>query len=220
MDQHDNERLAEPTKPKGWRVIWNISGALVLGALGNGVWEALVRPGFGWLGTTMSAIASRFDSEVFASAALDPTPVPAVALLMLICTIPFTLSGLLLGLVLRFQRIDQIFNRRLKRLKVAVGRDAALRRVLQRMAVFFSIGLFGLGVLAFVAFSIQNKATLVWRMFHANLDIVTPYISDDHRRQLVSRFRTMKTEADFLSLRKELDAAVPKTGRPLDWTGT
>lgn len=221
VNMEDNVSDTQSISPRriGPRFPWKIVGTLILGALGNGVWEALVKPGFGWVGQLMNAVASRFDSQVFTSAALDPTPVAALAVLMLVCMTPFAVSGLLFGLVVRIPILDPLIHRSVIKMEASIGTEKALRRLLKRTALIAACAIFSLGIVSFIAFSIQNKATVVWRRFHANLDIVTPHITDNNRETLIAKFRLMKSDADFNDLRQLLDSAAAREGKSLDWTG-
>ena len=219
MDEKMKDEQAPAPKKKGMRAIWNITAALLLGALGNGVWEALVRPGFGWAGQVMNSIASRFDSEVFSSAALDPTPLPGLALLMLACTAPFAIAGLVMGFSFEFAPLEKLLGRARESLEVSSGKERARRTILKLAAGVLTAAMLTLGTVALVAFSIQNKATIVWRVFNANLDVATPYMTDDERKQLFSRFRAMSSKEEFTQLQKELDTTVEKHGKRLTWWG-
>ncbi len=84
------------------RVTFSILGAILLGAIGSGVWEVIAKPGLSRTGRFFLSLftlgSTKLRDASYASAALDPTPLPA--LLVLFVIVPM-FPAFLLGVFLR-----------------------------------------------------------------------------------------------------------------------
>src|SRR5687767_12868838 len=90
----------KPTKKPFYKAVLGVLGVLLLAGLGNGVWELLYRPGIGVLGRMAGAIADRMDAAVYSGAALDPTPLSSLMLLVLVLGVAGATG--IIALVLQF----------------------------------------------------------------------------------------------------------------------
>jgi hypothetical protein len=81
------------------------------------------------------------------------------------------------------------------------------------------LALFGLGlyVLGQVGFSIVNDSVLVWRVFHRNLAICRPILSDTESQGLISSFAEMRTRADYERIRDRMNGIARGRGKELEW---
>ena len=182
--------------------------SIFLGVVGSGLWDILFRPGFGWLSQTLFE-AFTFGSESlqdlsYESAALDPRPLPSLLLLLFS---PAVFSGVFLGLVMRRMR-------RTREILTGEKNQPNLRRV--QILGYFLLGFFT--TLAFIgvfSVSVVNKSVAVWRIFHTNLEIVSPYITDAEKETLNSEFRSIKSKSDYEALSQQLVSIAKKNDIPL-----
>jgi len=75
------------------RAVLAVIGAIILGAIGSGLWEMIAKPGLSSLGRLFLTLVT-FGSEsarnnAYADAALDPTAIPSLVLLLQFSAIPF-----------------------------------------------------------------------------------------------------------------------------------
>jgi hypothetical protein len=67
--------------------------------------------------------------------------------------------------------------------------------------------LYAVGVLiGVIGFAVHNQSVIIWRIFHAELKIISPYISPMEERILLSRFSSVKARSDYLPIQAQLES--------------
>jgi hypothetical protein len=78
------------------RIIYYILSAIILGAIGSGVWEIIAKPGLTTLSRTILDIltfgSKTLKDAAYSSAAMNPTPLPSLILLSATKIIPFLIA--------------------------------------------------------------------------------------------------------------------------------
>jgi hypothetical protein len=219
------------------RLVVTAFSTVLLGAVGSGIWELVARPGLTTVSTAiikmLSLVSKSFRDNLYESAALDPTPIPPLIFLMLV---PFSVLFISLLITVKdFQRgvagRDGYQNSRYSVIrrdkgvpdkggkgvpgqKYAVrehleGFNKTRRRIRGTSALFVCIQLVVV-VYAFGAFAVINQAVFVRRTFLANMQILGPYLSGEEEKYIRSRFASMRTREDFLSIEQELSGVANK----------
>lgn len=200
------------------RSIWSkpapftLLGVLFLGLVGSLLYDLVVKPGLssvGRLSLSLITLGSRsLRDAAYSSAALDPTPTSAlillygglVALLLLPADVLIRrrkkTDGALRGLVSplgasKQALLDEIAKgaRRIRRLKIIF------------LAVFVPYWL-----ALMIALMVHDQSVLIWRVFHTNLAILTPKLSDEERGQFLADFAAMKNRDDYTSLKIKMSS--------------
>ena len=100
------------------QVLGGIAGAIILGAIGSGVWERLLSPALSWLSTStaalLSSMSSAYEESIYVRAARDATDLYPMRLGMLILVLVGL--ALLVGIGLRAFSGTQLELRTQKRL--------------------------------------------------------------------------------------------------------
>jgi hypothetical protein len=209
-----------------FKVSLGLVGALAIAGLGNGVWELLYRPGIGVLGRSASAIAGRMEAAVYTSAALDPTSISSLIVLLLIlglaaaATVASVIAVFIFPKLFKRQffppdphdhQTEQSYLQALDAYEKASNKRRKLRRAALVAAALYVVG-FG-----FLVFSTQSESILVWRTFHQNLDICAPYLDEQQRLQIQAAFRQIKSKPDFEAIKLQLDHVAEQNSLKLEW---
>jgi len=59
-------------------------------------------------------------------------------------------------------------------------------------------------VLVFVPLTVFNQSVVAWRVFHANIEIVRPYVSSRELFKITSSFAAMTSEQEYLLIDAKL----------------
>jgi hypothetical protein len=168
-------------------------------------------------------MSSRFEGEVYSSAALDPTPLPGLILLLMLCLVPllFATTFFMVGFVepVMQRMIIKSAKKMLDGVSDRAHRVHLLERKRKGVALSGVVVMVLFGVLTFVGFTLQNNATKVWRAFNANLEIVAAHQTDAESKLARAQFRQMKSKADFERLQVQLDRGAQRSGVTLEWYG-
>src|SRR2546423_480145 len=77
-------------------VVWAILGAIILGAIGSGLWDMLAKPGLGTVGRLLLNIVTLGSKTIrdaaYSSAALNPTALPSLIFLAVGSFLPLYLA--------------------------------------------------------------------------------------------------------------------------------
>ena len=205
------------------RLAGTIVATIFLGAVGSGIWELMFRPGLSTAGALLASISTRFESEVYSTAALDPTPVPGLILLLMVCSLPFLAAIMLLMVAF----VDPVIVRMVakskkKMLEGATTKEHRFRLLSRRrkaVALIAATMLFGFGAISYVGYTLENEATIVWRTFNANFEVVAAHQTEPENKGLRAQFRQMKNKADFERLQTQMNQAAQRNGASLEWYG-
>lgn len=197
-----------------------ILGTLLLGAIGSGIWETLFRPGLQQVGSFITRVSQQADAAVFTSAALDPTPVPGLLLLMLLTLIPLFAGAWMLSMGFFMPWFSSKAGGWYRGIVRSGSREQVRRKLLWRLRILailgFLLSLLMCGLL-YSGFQVANEAVLVWRVFHRNLAISAPHVTESDRRALVAQFRAMESRSDFRALTAKMDGLLAMKSVKLQW---
>jgi hypothetical protein len=192
-------------------------GVLMLGIVGSTFYDLLVKPGlstFGRLFLDVVTLGSQTAKDyAYASAALDPTPVTSLYLLQI-----FLIMACLPAERMIERRIskNKTFKRKLSEtpdnqkiafLKGEVGKLKWKVRILE--FIFWTTFIPWL-MAAIIAFSVHNQSVLIWRVFNADIAIITPHASDSEIKRLRSLFCSMKNRNDYIAIKNAINSIAEK----------
>lgn len=195
-------------------VIGGIALTLILSVIGSGLWDLLFKPGITVVGRTLLAIAT-FGSETirdlaYASAALDPTPLPALSVFLIASWFPLFSASFLIGNMAGGRSGDK---------SVQDARDTAsgdndklislleskLDKLKRRRNWFVGISLLIVCLFSLTAGAVLSQSVAIWRVFHANVAICSPYISELEEKQFKARFASMVNRQEYLAISNDLN---------------
>jgi hypothetical protein len=216
-EQANNEK--EDRKQK---IIQSVVGTIVLGALGSGLWELFAKPGLSRLGrsilTTLTLGSERVRDLAYASAALDPYPLPALIIFYLLAFIPlhFALKDFLdeyLKLPLRQKLIKAYEQAKNSAEGDAVPLKEWIRPKRRKLFWAMMLGYLLVVVYSLVGVNIINQAIVIRRTFTANLAICSPYISYVEEKRFIARFAAVQARSEYIPINNDLQkiAVINKT---------
>ena len=198
--------------PRRHRFVVAAITTLLLGAIGSGIWETLLKPGVGGLGRFVLSVlalgSSRLRDLAYQSAALDPTSLPSLLIAMSLAIIPLTLlfgwGGSFLG---------SSIIKRIERRALAQGKPktAILRTTSRTLNILLVSTNLLLGGILLTEFAVVNQAVLIWRVFHANLAVCAPTLSPEQEKAFKAKFAGMRSRADFQTIDRDLRDQAAKT---------
>jgi hypothetical protein len=221
MEQEPSPTNAETRNFR--RLAGTVVATIFLGAVGSGIWEIMFRPGLSTAGALLASISTRFEQEIYSTAALDPTPVPGLILLLMLCLLPLFVATSFFMLAFVEPVIARMVAKSTKKMLEGVSTREHRNRMLNRrrkgvaLLGMMVMGVFG--TLTYVGFALQNEATMVWRTFNANLEVVAARQTDSETKLLRAQFRQMKNRADFERLQLLMNQAAQRSGVGLEWYG-
>ncbi len=215
----------EPVSSK--KSIWSkqapitIAGVVLLGIIGSTLYDLLVKPGltkFGRFALDVLTLGSKrlLDSS-YASASLDPNPVTGLLLLqgaLLAASYP---AFVMLGKWVAERERDKI-EQRTKDLpegdvNAAIERERdRLSKKVKRLTLSFWIMFLPWILMAVLAFSVHNQSVLVWRVFNANLVIISPKATPVEIAQFRAKFASMKSKSDYVTLSNTMSTLAKERG--------
>jgi hypothetical protein len=174
--------------------------SVVLGALGSGLWEWLVKPSLLWVshfGLNIATLGiSSFKDSIYEEVALGFHEAPSLRLYLAICSfLPCFLLGVLSGVVAA---------RRSMRRSLEAKSETMFWKVMTRMARPTFIVMIFLIVFSMVQ---ANQSVYVNRAithFHVLIEISRPYISDEQYRRYKSQFAQVSSKAEYEQVVKGL----------------
>src|SRR4028118_1459868 len=210
-----NENDAQKSSPQATRsrrVGKGVVAALLLGVAGSGLWDLFFKPGLSAGGRAVLTVVTLGSSGArnlaYEMAALDPTAIPALTLVLLVWTGPLVM--LILGLLRLFlgafrRRVaarginpdlperEKIHLKR-KRLKSFDRKVTPLRFAMLILAAFYCFGIA----------TLTNQTVLIYRVFQANLAICAPYMTDQEIKHMRARFAAVRGKADYAAIDAKL----------------
>ncbi|WP_331831856.1 hypothetical protein VUG52_18530 [Pseudomonas sp. LH21] len=197
-----------------------VVGVIIVGVVCSAIYDAIVKPGFNvasrYLFDFFTFGSQKLRDSVFSNAALDPTPMAGVTLLLYMLAI--------MGLYVGFMQVwgERIVYRIIGRDKSGEdvwARDREYGEVSARVKIILRGLLFSarLSVLAFiiaayVAYSSMSQSVLVWRLFHANLNIISPYVNQEQLYLLRADFARMRTEKQYAEIEEKMGVIAKSYG--------
>lgn len=139
----------------------------------------------------------------YSTAAMNPYPLPSLILLFLLCVFP---TGALVGTIVgrmflaeRRAKLNQLLainppdeaNAKLRDMQVTLKRKLFLLLTLPTSLI---------AIYALIPLGIINQAVLIRRIYEADRDIITPYLTQDQKIRLQADFSAIDTKAEFDSL--------------------
>ena len=193
-----------------WKWIAGISGTIILGALGSGLWSVVFAP----LGSTLIkgilslvtlGVSSARDS-VYASASRGYAEHPSVLLLgffgAVVVMLPIAWIALMIVVWRRERELPNLSEAEFERRRLRARR--VTRIILPVNAL--------LGSIIFVQILLAGYTNTVISRFHQSLTIATPYISQEERNTFLARFAKVRTRQDFISVFTDLNATLVSHG--------
>lgn len=187
----------------------SIAGVLLLALIGGAISDVLVNPSLSWVGRAILELAtfgsSVIKDEIYASAALNPTPLSSIILLVLVSG---SVTGAVFGIIRRRKLVtEEVPSQEIEssgpRFLMHIGRIVGA-------LIFWAMPLF-LTILVML----HNQSVAIWRVFHANHRIVAPYVTEHEANLLTSRFARVTSKADFQSIADDMERIATKNGLSL-----
>lgn len=205
--------------------------AIILGAIGSGVWELVLHPTArrGWLTVTELAAqySMQYQEKIIRIAANDPYSISLTTFFGVIA------GGIFVYIAEQWRKIVHA-GLRLRGDQVAVKDDDVgnadtltdekglrgflIRRPLNQLFVIlvsFGTLLSGIGFWVIFQLAAFGAATTLARDFNVSMQVCEPYIGHDALIKLRSRFAGMRTWADYKALAEDVNAISDKYGVPL-----
>jgi len=198
---------------------WAIIGAIIIGMLGSGLWDLLAKPGLTYLGRfflNLITLGSKtIQDSAYAMAGLDPTPISS---LLIITIIPFFILNFFLNDFLDLfvgPILDKKFDKRFEKEKEIILDESVdnckkteilskYKKTAKQLKSIKMGTLLLIFLAAYLSSQIINQSVVIWRVFNANVRIISPNINEETRLSLLSEFSNIKSKSDYLKLEKKL----------------
>ena len=219
-------------KTKGVKkIVWGFISALFLAVIGNGIWELFAKPGLTKCNRIILNVitlgSAKIRDAAYASAALDPTPLASLQIILLVSTLPLALAVLLFlvefGGPIIEEKIDAIVDELIRENKDEKDkkiRDARIREGLRSLKRKASLALISvtlvISIAGLVGVKILNQALLVYRTYQADMDICGPYMTFTEEKMLRARFASVKSREDYVQIHHSLEKLASKNGTKLN----
>lgn len=213
MSDENNGRNAEERQFWLKRAPITIIGVLLLGIVGSTLYDLLVKPGLTSVGRFVLEIitlgSTSLRDSAYSSAALDPTPLSALFLLLGVFAITIIPA---VDVFYRTRKRKEIsdFENKLNQAQEGEAKEileaelTRLNRGLRRTVLLFWIVFIPYWMGMFIGFSLHNQSIIIWRAFHANVTILSPQITNDEKAQLMAHFASMSTAEDYKKIQSEM----------------
>jgi hypothetical protein len=182
-----------------------IVGVLFIGIICSALYDFLIKPGINRFSKSLFDLLTFGSQKVkdysFSTAALDPTSTPALFLLLGVLGIFF---GHFCGTV------APIYFSSLRKNKSAIESSSKRKIVFHKWITLPALTIF-LAAYTYVPVNVFNQAILTWRVFHSNLQIISPHISDKEKNELSAMFASMKNESDHDEIYEKMKRIAEKS---------
>lgn len=198
-----------------------IIGVILIGIVGSAIYDAIVKPGFGVVSKFLFGFftlgSQRMRDSAYSNAALDPSSLPALMLLM------FLAGGAVISLVLSRKSFRVLWTRpRIRGLEDEYD-EAEMQRiqgmpldehlaylkkklkVLRVLRLVYWVTSLIFVIAVYIMVSTTNQSILVWRVQNANMSIIAPFITQEQLLSIKSEFSKVKTEKEFSLLYKKME---------------
>ena len=194
-----NENKGDGQSRQWRRILLAIFGAIVVGAVGSGVWDVVAKPGLSSAANLLLRILASGSDKIrdlpYSMAALNPYSLPSLLLFLACASAPAYACGRATISLLP----DRLY------MKLFLDEEVWRRRQRQLAGVLFLYG-FVLIAVGFTSLSILNRAIAVRRIYDANMEIIAPYVPSEEVLRLRSEFASMVSQADYFALKAQLKA--------------
>lgn len=207
-------------------------GALIVGAIGSGIWDILVKPSGKWIGqailTTATLGSNSVKDSVYVEAARGLHDAPSLlilgALASIILLLPFFSLASTISIHLKFRKslreaieiesgqeleagTDTELtkkDRRIADFKKSIGKSKRVVGRLLPVTYVMALGLFVACGSIFISMLKIEQASEALAFFSQSLTICKPYMSDNEAEIFESRFARIQSKADYIVLTNEL----------------
>ncbi|TAJ95161.1 MAG: hypothetical protein EPO31_01945 [Gammaproteobacteria bacterium] len=206
----NNENLSIMRQSRLFQGVLATFGAIILGAIGSGLWDVFLSPIFNWAGDRLLTAASwafgSFADSMYRQVSRDPTnfaKFPYIVLMISGVTLPWLLSVFLL---INLGRIRRSLNESPSR-DIGVARDDMLGNVFSRSKLIIRL------ILPLALFTSLLYASTFYQDLHSwraaiwverCLAIVAPHLKSSESLQLQAKFRAIEKASDFYELEDQL----------------
>ncbi len=200
-----------------------IAGVILLGLVCTTIYDLALKPGLSATGRFFLNIFTLGSQKVidsaYESAALDPTPIASLMLILVAILIAITPSIIIISELLPWSTKAKKQDILLERLEEADGEEAEkivedLERLKNR-GRYFRIPFAIISFAVFIPFLVHNQSVVIWRVFNANVRIIRPHISENEYNILLSDFSSVKTKEDYEKVETKIKEHAAKSSLPL-----
>jgi hypothetical protein len=168
------------------KVLGSIFAAIVLGAIGSGVWEKLLSPAISRLSDAtaalISSMSSNYEDSIYQRAARDTTDLYSIKIaFLIILAIGLTL---VISIALRVLARASIHQRIQRMLNLLLGAQGLM-------------GGLALVVLAFISMAKVDTASRIKESSLRSLEILRPQMGDSEYFQMRSQYYSIEDKRDF-----------------------
>ena len=184
----------------GWKILLGITGTIILGAIGSGVWERLLSPFLSYLSssltTAISSISKTYSDSIYTSAAnlYSPNATESIGFVILLISFAW-----LFVMAIQSKKEHRFIG------------------ILHQALVLNYRGWFGIAhcgaIIIVVLLMMSRQATVekIQSYSYQQMEIVRPFVGEQRYAQLRSDFFRMHTKEDFDRFLSTLYAAGKET---------
>lgn len=184
------------------KILGSIAAAIILGAIGSGVWEKVLSPMLSnlseWTVTFVGGINSGYENSIYQRAARDTTDLYTMKIAMLILVLVGT--ALVIAIALRTLARSQVQERTQRRVHSFISFQG------------LSLGL-ALSLVAFVSLARLGVASQVKESSLRSLEILRPYTGEQMYLQLRSDYYSIESKKDFEAFKMRVLEHASKVSR-------
>lgn len=176
--------------------------AITVGIIASGLYDMLVKPGINrfsdWSYNIFSKFSESIENSPFSSAALDPTAIPSLFILLFACSF---IIGIFFGAIV----FSWLFYFK-KTISQKINNTKAGKYLNSFYFPFTFLIMYFLIISAVLTMliSVTNKSISIHRVFYANMAICSPYIDPNERAEIISEFAKMENKFDYIKINERL----------------
>lgn len=191
----------------GNKLLLSALGALVIGAMGSGLWDLIFKPILTWLGSIILSATTfgiqSFQDDLYARMARGVTGSVSELGTALLFGLAMAVWVVLLMVAISLRRLSR--GDLLRKLYAAslssdIDLDGKLRRLVFEVVVLGGLGI-GLLVVTFVRQEFIESGAIYLSQAQR---VVAPYISAEERVRLASRIAQMSSKEDYEAINRDL----------------
>jgi hypothetical protein len=204
---------------------WKVVGAILVGAVGSGVWETLVKPFLLLVSNALLTISTLglqvLVDDVYLEIARGLHEDASVQLLVLMLTlIPLALLDRVIALRHVIEKAKarealRVLPSQMTGTPPADGNAQSTERIaiaqaVRRGLIVLSVGLCTFATFMQVRFLYVNRAIVY---FKQSSDVAAPFLSDTEEEVVRATFVSIRSREDFVQLTNMLDGVIKKNGK-------